>query len=84
MNDSQLGIAYVLQLNRCYFLLQKEKGDSAQKGEKKKQDSKKEVEAKDKKEKKALSGGVFIEDMKVGDGNAAKAGKTVMVSKLSV
>ncbi|XP_026325870.1 46 kDa FK506-binding nuclear protein isoform X2 [Hyposmocoma kahamanoa] len=62
----------------------KEKGDAPQqKGEKKKQDSKKEIDTKeksgDKKEKKALSGGVFIEDMKVGEGPAAKPGKTIMV-----
>lgn len=67
-----------------YILLQKEKGDAQQqKGEKKKQDNKKEVETKekgDKKEKKALSGGVFIEDLKVGEGSAAKPGKTIMVS----
>lgn len=68
-----------------YVLLQKEKGDTPQqKGEKKKQNNK-EVGSKeqsgDKKEKKSLSGGVFIEDLKVGEGPAAKPGKTIMVSQ---
>ncbi|XP_050668093.1 46 kDa FK506-binding nuclear protein isoform X2 [Leptidea sinapis] len=50
--------------------------------EQKKADSKKEakeVPVSDKKEKKSLSGGVFIEDLKVGSGAVAKPGKTVMV-----
>ncbi|KAI5651369.1 FKBP-type peptidyl-prolyl cis-trans isomerase domain-containing protein [Phthorimaea operculella] len=59
----------------------KKEKQEAQKPEKKNKEAKKEVkeEAGDKKEKKSLSGGVFIEDLKVGSGPAAKPGKTVMV-----
>lgn len=51
------------------------------KADKKKPEAKKESQEVqvDKKEKKALSGGVFIEDLKVGNGPAAKPGKVVMV-----
>ncbi|KAG6448931.1 46 kDa FK506-binding nuclear protein [Manduca sexta] len=50
------------------------------KAEKKKPEKKEQQEAPaDKKEKKSLSGGVQIEDLKVGNGPVAKPGKTVMV-----
>ncbi|KAJ2949471.1 hypothetical protein O0L34_g15392 [Tuta absoluta] len=59
----------------------KKEKQEAQKPEKKNKEAKKEAkeEAGDKKEKKSLSGGVFIEDLKLGNGPAAKPGKTVMV-----
>ncbi|CAK1580887.1 unnamed protein product [Parnassius mnemosyne] len=60
----------------------KEKQEEKQKGEKKKPEAKKEAQEEkgaDKKEKKTLSGGVFIEDLKVGAGPVAKPGKVVMV-----
>ncbi|XP_063830122.1 46 kDa FK506-binding nuclear protein-like [Ostrinia nubilalis] len=58
----------------------KEKPEEKQKAEKKKPDAKKDSQdAGDKKEKKTLSGGVFIEDTKVGTGAPAKPGKVVMV-----
>ncbi|XP_026750064.2 46 kDa FK506-binding nuclear protein [Galleria mellonella] len=62
----------------------KEKQDAKQeqqKADKKKPGAKKEVQegAGDKKEKKSLSGGVFIEDVSVGSGPAAKPGKVVTV-----
>ncbi|XP_041980402.1 46 kDa FK506-binding nuclear protein isoform X1 [Aricia agestis] len=61
-------------------IAKKEKpADKAEKKKEKKQEQKKDVEGGDKKEKKSLSGGVFIEDLKVGAGPAAKPGKTVMV-----
>ncbi|XP_011562751.2 46 kDa FK506-binding nuclear protein isoform X2 [Plutella xylostella] len=52
-----------------------------QKAEKKEQQqkAKKEIEPAEKKEKKALSGGVAIEDLKVGNGPVAKPGKVVQV-----
>ncbi|XP_053611595.1 46 kDa FK506-binding nuclear protein [Plodia interpunctella] len=50
-----------------------------QKAEKKKPETKKEDGAAEKKEKKSLSGGVSIEDTKVGSGPAAKPGKFVTV-----
>ncbi|CAG9790999.1 unnamed protein product [Diatraea saccharalis] len=52
-----------------------------QKAEKKKPEAKKEAQDghTEKKEKKSLSGGVFIEDLKVGNGPVAKPGKVVMV-----
>ncbi|CAH0399407.1 unnamed protein product [Chilo suppressalis] len=52
-----------------------------QKAEKKKPEAKKDSQdgQTEKKEKKSLSGGVFIEDLKVGNGPAAKPGKVVMV-----
>lgn len=55
----------------------KEKPD--QKAPKKKPEAKKDAQVEDKKEKKSLSGGVFIEDLKVGSGPVAKSGKVVMV-----
>lgn len=58
---------------------------SLQKAEPEKKEKKKEVnkeESSPKKEKKALSGGVNIEDTKVGAGAVAKPGKLVMVWKL--
>ncbi|XP_049871663.1 46 kDa FK506-binding nuclear protein-like [Pectinophora gossypiella] len=59
---------------------EKQQDGQQQKAEKKKQEKKEaKEEAGDKKEKKSLSGGVFIEDVKVGNGPAAKPGKTVMV-----
>ncbi|CAG9565992.1 unnamed protein product [Danaus chrysippus] len=45
----------------------------------KKKEVKKDVQEGEKKEKKSLSGGVFIEDIKVGSGPVAKPGKVVMV-----
>ncbi|XP_045500983.1 46 kDa FK506-binding nuclear protein [Colias croceus] len=60
----------------------KEKAEPKQKTEKKKSEAKKEQKeeaAVEKKEKKSLSGGVFIEDVKIGNGPVAKPGKTVMV-----
>ncbi|CAH2049174.1 unnamed protein product, partial [Iphiclides podalirius] len=59
----------------------KEKQEGQQKAEKKKPEAKKEAqeEKADKKEKKTLSGGVAIEDLKVGSGPVAKPGKVVMV-----
>lgn len=59
------------------FIFQKEKPE--QKAEKKKPEAKKDAQEGDKKEKKSLSGGVFIEDLKVGSGPIAKPGKVVMV-----
>ncbi|GBP70007.1 46 kDa FK506-binding nuclear protein [Eumeta japonica] len=60
-----------------------EKPDAQQKKEKKQQEGKKqkdpEVKAGEKREKKTLTGGVYIEDLKVGDGPVAKSGKTVQV-----
>ncbi|XP_059061546.1 46 kDa FK506-binding nuclear protein [Achroia grisella] len=57
------------------------KQEAPQKAEKKKQEAKKvnQEEAGEKKEKKSLSGGVFVEDTKVGNGPPAKPGKVVMV-----
>ncbi|XP_045512793.1 46 kDa FK506-binding nuclear protein [Pieris brassicae] len=61
----------------------KKEKPEVQKQEKKKPEGKKEKEspvvATEKKEKKSLSGGVFVEDVKVGSGPVAKPGKTVMV-----
>lgn len=64
------------------FLLQKEKPEQQAKAEKKKPESKKEAlnGEVEKKEKKTISGGVAIEDIKVGNGPVAKPGKNVMVS----
>lgn len=61
------------------FLL---KEDAPQKAEKKKPEAKKEAQdtSAEKKEKKQVSGGVSIEDLNVGSGPIAKAGKVVMVS----
>lgn len=47
--------------------------------EKKKPEAKKDAQDGEKREKKTLSGGVFIEDMKVGTGPVAKPGKVVLV-----
>ncbi|XP_068622591.1 46 kDa FK506-binding nuclear protein [Battus philenor] len=58
------------------------KPEAPQKGEKKKAEGKKDAQeqkAVDKKEKKTLSGGVIIEDLKVGSGAIAKPGKVVTV-----
>ncbi|XP_013140992.1 PREDICTED: 46 kDa FK506-binding nuclear protein [Papilio polytes] len=57
----------------------KEKPEAPQKAEKKKAEPKKEEEKGDKREKKNLSGGVAIEDLKVGTGAVAKPGKVVTV-----
>ncbi|KAL0870678.1 hypothetical protein ABMA27_005625 [Loxostege sticticalis] len=59
----------------------KEKPEEKQKAEKKKPEAKKESQdaAVEKKEKKTLNGGVFIEDSKIGTGAPAKPGKTVVV-----
>ncbi|XP_073960595.1 46 kDa FK506-binding nuclear protein-like isoform X2 [Choristoneura fumiferana] len=59
----------------------KEKPEQQAKPEKKKPESKKEAQngEVEKKEKKTISGGVSIEDIKVGNGPAAKPGKNVMV-----
>lgn len=51
--------------------------------EKKKSEIKKEESSAEKKEKKALSGGVNIEDTKLGAGAVAKPGKVVMVMLIS-
>lgn len=51
--------------------------------EKKKSEIKKEESSAEKKEKKALSGGVNIEDTKLGAGAVAKPGKVVMVMSIS-
>lgn len=62
----------------CICLWQKGKPEA--KAEKKKKETKKEEqEPAEKKEKKSLTGGVSIEDTKVGSGPAAKPGKVVMV-----
>ncbi|XP_047029006.1 46 kDa FK506-binding nuclear protein [Helicoverpa zea] len=56
------------------------KEEPQQKAEKKKPEAKKEAqESAEKKEKKQIAGGVSIEDLKVGSGPVAKAGKVVMV-----
>ncbi|XP_050350271.1 46 kDa FK506-binding nuclear protein [Nymphalis io] len=57
----------------------KKPAEKPQKAEKKKPEAKKDAQEGDKKEKKSLSGGVFIEDLKVGNGAVAKPGKVVMV-----
>ncbi|CAH2087537.1 unnamed protein product [Euphydryas editha] len=57
----------------------KEKQAEQKKPEKKKPEAKKDAQDGEKKEKKSLSGGVFIEDLKVGSGPVAKPGKVVMV-----
>lgn len=57
----------------------KEKQAEQQKVEKKKPEAKKDAQDGEKREKKTLSGGVFIEDMKVGTGPVAKPGKVVLV-----
>lgn len=59
-----------------------QKEEAPQKADKKKPEAKKEAQAgqvAEKKEKKQLSGGVSIEDVKVGSGPVAKPGKVVMV-----
>ncbi|CAH0588144.1 unnamed protein product [Chrysodeixis includens] len=53
-----------------------QKPEAPQKAEKKKPEAK---EVEEKREKKQLTGGVAIEDLKVGSGPAAKTGKVVMV-----
>uniref|UniRef100_A0A2H1WHJ0 FK506-binding protein n=1 Tax=Spodoptera frugiperda TaxID=7108 RepID=A0A2H1WHJ0_SPOFR len=55
------------------------KEEPQQKAEKKKPEAKKEEAPVEKKEKKQIAGGVSIEDLKVGSGPVAKAGKVVMV-----
>ncbi|CAH1637241.1 unnamed protein product [Spodoptera littoralis] len=55
------------------------KEEPQQKAEKKKPEAKKEEAPAEKKEKKQITGGVSIEDLKVGSGPVAKAGKVVMV-----
>ncbi|XP_049702331.2 46 kDa FK506-binding nuclear protein [Helicoverpa armigera] len=57
------------------------KEEPQQKAEKKKPEAKKEAQESpaEKKEKKQIAGGVSIEDLKVGSGPVAKAGKVVMV-----
>ncbi|XP_022824505.1 46 kDa FK506-binding nuclear protein [Spodoptera litura] len=55
------------------------KEEPQQKAEKKKPEAKKEEAPAEKKEKKQIAGGVSIEDLKVGSGPVAKAGKVVMV-----
>nr|XP_034833397.1 46 kDa FK506-binding nuclear protein isoform X2 [Maniola hyperantus] len=58
----------------------KEKGDAKkEKGDAKKEKGDATKDTQEKKEKKSLSGGVFIEDLKVGTGPVAKPGKVVMV-----
>uniref|UniRef100_S4P542 FK506-binding protein n=1 Tax=Pararge aegeria TaxID=116150 RepID=S4P542_9NEOP len=57
----------------------KEKPAEQQKAKKEKGEAKKEAQPVEKKEKKSLSGGVSIEDLKVGSGPVAKPGKVVMV-----
>lgn len=78
---SCLKVEYTIMPGIPICLLQKDKPEQKEKAEKKKPEVKKEAEpAGDKKEKKSLSGGVSIEDTKVGNGPVAKPGKTVMVS----
>ncbi|XP_023946925.2 46 kDa FK506-binding nuclear protein isoform X2 [Bicyclus anynana] len=57
----------------------KEKPAEQQKAKKEKGEAKKDAQPVEKKEKKSLSGGVSIEDLKVGSGPVAKPGKVVMV-----
>lgn len=70
-------IAFQCELIWLFLLLQKE--EPQQKAEKKKPEAKKEEAPVEKKEKKQIAGGVSIEDLKVGSGPVAKAGKVVMV-----
>lgn len=78
MTDKHVG------LKSSFYTIQKEKPAEQQKAKKEKGDAKKDALQVEKKEKKALSGGVFIEDLKVGSGPVAKPGKVVMVSQLLV
>ncbi|XP_026493103.2 46 kDa FK506-binding nuclear protein isoform X1 [Vanessa tameamea] len=67
------------QVNGVEKTKKEKPAEQPQKAEKKKPEAKKDAQEGDKKEKKSLSGGVFIEDLKVGNGAVAKPGKVVMV-----
>ncbi|XP_046966532.1 46 kDa FK506-binding nuclear protein [Vanessa cardui] len=67
------------QVNGVEKTKKEKPAEQPQKAEKKKPEAKKDAQEGDKKEKKSLSGGVFIEDLKVGTGAVAKPGKVVMV-----